>query len=152
MTEKMGLKERMPSVGYWVAVASRVESIERLESQHQPWWCMPKEARVGDRVLMYKTKSVSPKSHGIFAEFKLSGVMDDEVGECRRYGSFSGYHGIPVKVSLERLRVFAAPLPIYQLRDDPEIAYTAAVRRNFQGTFFSLEPKVYAKIDRLLQS
>lgn len=151
MIESGRPKGFMRSAGYWIAVASRVDSLERLESQEAPWWCMPREARLGDRILIYRTKSVSPKWHGLFAEFRLKGILEDELGECRKYGSFSGFHGIPVKVTLERMRFFSEPIPIYKLRDDPEIAYTAAVRRNFQGTFFSLEPKVYSKIDELLR-
>jgi hypothetical protein len=139
-------------MAHWIGVASSLVAVERLRSQDHTWWCLPKEATPGDRMLVYVARSkikqqVADNEAGIVAEFSVTGPEPAHLQDCRAFG---GSYAITMPVKIELATRFAVPLRLAEMKKDLVMTGATCVRRSFQSTCFSLSPQEYSRIRKLL--
>lgn len=107
-------------------------------------WCVPTDAATGDVIVLYCPRSVSASRQGVFAEAVISAPPDmarKENSLCSGYGLLY----VPIKIQ----RRFPFPVTANDMKRDPLLSKSPFVRRNFQGTTFPLEEKLYKRISKI---
>lgn len=140
---------------YWVGVAGRPSSIARLDAEPTTWWCVPREAQIGDELAMYCTASAAEERRGIFAIYEIRDFDSGKDLQCKEFGAFAGFQldgraARPCYAGMERKALFQIPLSVAAMRRDPILKEAAFLRRNFQGTFFAASPAQFARMKKLL--
>ena len=138
---------------YWLAVMGNVTDMDNLEKG--AWWCLPRQTQIGDLVLMYCPRSVRIIGHGIFAECEVVTEPITSSRENWRCSGYSGRHGQAPNLGyteLALLRRFKTPLAAKDIKSDPMLKELGFVRRNFQGTTFSVSDIAYERIISLSKS
>jgi hypothetical protein len=136
---------------YWLAVMGNISDIDNLE--HDAWWCLPRKALKGDLVLMYCPRSTSITRQGIFAECEVIMTPTMTVEENWRCSGFSGgvgQHSSLGYTVLKFLRRFEVRLIAREIRRDHILKEVGFVRKNFQGTTFTLSKEAYERIITLI--
>lgn len=132
-----------------VGVIGTNESLERILGQGEIWWCVPQIADIGTLVIMYCTRHVSNIHQGMLGLYKLIDIDRERDIECRKYGASSGYSDKPMYATLRRVKKFKRPLRLEVLRKNLVLTNAQFMRRNFQGTFFSVRKHELEEILRL---
>lgn len=140
----------VPGQQYWIGVVGRRDSWERLLA-HDLWWCFSPSARVGDKLAMYLTQSVSPKGAGIFAIYELTALDPDRSADCKGFGSLAvGLFNVFAHMRL--VRAVEPVVTLGRLRRDPVMRETRFVRRNAQGTAFELSKREFLRLEAFCRS
>ena len=132
---------------YWLGVTGNVS---RFSDKENSWWCMPREAKKDDKILMYASRRPNTKKyHGVFAIFVVSDDPDDEHPKnhmCQPYGK-----NTPLRYTLiHRQKEYQTSISPSEIKNNKHLQYSNIVRLNFQGTTFPLTEKIYtALVDQL---
>jgi hypothetical protein len=135
----------------WIGI---IGSLQRFnEFENKCWWCLPKSAEKGDNILFYCPRSVSLSKQGIFALCSLKefpSTSHDKNFYCSGFG-IRGQKGSLYYAALKFEKRYKIHLPAIEIKKDPFLAKLPFVRRNFQGTVFSLELEPFKRIISLLE-
>jgi hypothetical protein len=135
-------------MSYWLGVVSSKLVYENIKKGEHSWFCLTNTVNVGDKFFLYATGKVI-KTGSIFGYFEVVKIDASRVGECRTYGgSNSDFSEPTIFTEFKCLQLFNTQIPIDFLKNDPIISKTAAVRRSFRGTCFSISSKEHAAILR----
>jgi hypothetical protein len=97
---------------------------------------------------MYASRAASRRKQGVFAIFSAATdpSVDDRNVYCRPYrGGDLRY------VSLSKARAFPIALTASDMKVHAKLRHAAFVRRNFQGTTFSISKEVFEAVVRELE-
>ncbi|NTW28881.1 MAG: EVE domain-containing protein [Coriobacteriia bacterium] len=134
---------------YWLAITRRKDLLDT--ETRDSWWCLPQRANVGDRVLLYCPRSVSPKFQGVFAEAEVDvDTRSQKPGGSPCSGYVSDLNEGLAYMEIRVIRRFDSALTAQRMKNDPLLAEMRAVRRNFQGTIFTLDVNTYERMQFLL--
>lgn len=134
---------------YWLGVVGDGRVVTNLDENL--WWCVPGHAIRGDRIFMYCPRALSATKQGIFAECELVTEPLPKIEEnyrCSGFGRTFGTAGSLRYVELKVIQKFQNPPTARQLKRDPVLKNLGFVRRNFQGTTFSVSAE---GAERMLQ-
>ncbi len=132
----------------WLGVVGSRLTLDRLLSEAHSWWCLPPNVKIGNILLMYCTSQCSKTHQGIFGIFEVSLIDTTKASECSRFGSFGG-----VKlnyVELNKVSIFGTTLKLSYMKKDAMLSTAQFVRRNCQGTYFSISQRELTQIKKLL--
>jgi hypothetical protein len=124
-------------MNYWLGVISTKATLEQFTNNAENYWfCFPAEATVGDKFAIYVTRKVSEKLNGIQGTYSITSLNSSCNDKCRTFGLFNG--GSLVYAELELQSLFPEHIKLVDLKRNPILGRSQAVRRNFQGTIFKL--------------
>lgn len=138
---------------YWVGVVGSRDTVERLRTETETWWCAPKDAAAGDLLALYvarsKLKDLPENQGGIVAIFEIVGAALEQETECRRYGGgASGQTLAAVRILVKEK--FSVSLKLADMKRDGRLSAAQFVRRSMQGTCFAASPQEFRRITSLL--
>jgi hypothetical protein len=137
-------------MSYWLGVVSSKLVYENIKKGIHSWFCLTNTVNVGDKFFLYATGKVI-KTGGIFGYFEVVKIDASRIGECRTYGgSNSDFSEPTIFTEFKCLQIFDNEISISLLKSDPIISKTAAVRRSFRGTCFSISTNEHAAILKVL--
>ncbi|MFC3469039.1 EVE domain-containing protein [Massilia oculi] len=130
----------------WLGVVSRshLSQTEGAES----WWCLPHTAAPGDRILFYCPRSLSAEKQGIFSEAEVLSSPSPTRAEncnCATYGT-TRLHYVEIRI----IECFARSLTAAQMKQNVALSRSEPVRKNFQGTAFKLETRIFEQMKSAL--
>ena len=127
---------------YWLGVIGDIRVLENFQAHL--WWCLPAKASNGDRIFMYCPRKLSAARQGIFVECELVSTpfsRQEENYRCSGYGQHFGREKSLGFTELKVVRYFEKHLTAKEMKRDSLLKEIGFVRRNFQGTTFSLSRK-----------
>lgn len=134
---------------YWFAVVGTNESLRRLASGSDGWWCLPATASPNDRVAYYCARGVSERDQGVFALGTVIRKDPTRQQECSGFGDpITG--GTPVFFEIRIDSRHKPPLTLKSIRLDAGLRAAKFVRRNCQGTIFDLAAAEWIRLCTLL--
>lgn len=110
------------------------------------YWCVKSTAQKGDIILLYCPRAASFARQGVFAEAVILEPPNEKCKDnnlCRAYGLYY--------VTVEIKRRFNPSLTAKDIKSDRVLGVASFVRRNFQGTTFSIEESQYKRIIELVE-
>jgi hypothetical protein len=138
---------------YWVGVVGSRETVERLRTETETWWCAPKEATAGDLIALYvarsKLKDLPENQAGIVAIFEILGADAEREMDCRGFGGGMGGQ-ILAPIRIVAKEKFAVSLKLADMRQDIRLSASQFVSRSFQGTCFAASAEEFQRIVKLL--
>ena len=138
---------------YWVGVVGSRDTVERLRTESETWWCAPKEAAAGGLIPLYaarsKLKDLPDNQGGIVAICEILGSDPDREMDCRSFGGgMSGQVLAPIGIAVKQR--FPISLKLADMRRDARLAAAQFVCRSFQGTCFAASAEEFQRIVSLL--
>lgn len=135
----------MPKAFLGISTSRELTNLETTES----FWCVPLSAEKGDLILLYCPRSASGARQGVFAE----SVIETAPGKgndllCSGYGiSKESLRHVRIKIK----RRFKPTVTAKDMKRDPVLMFAGFVRKNFQGTIFSLPDSLFKRIISLAE-
>lgn len=138
---------------YWIGVVGSRNTVERLRTEGETWWCAPKDAAAGDLFALYvarsKLKDLPENQGGIVAIFEIVGAAPEQELECRRYGGGSSGQALaPVQILMKEK--FSVSLKLAEMKLDGQLRAAKFVKRSMQGTCFEATVQEFQRIRTLL--
>lgn len=128
---------------YWIGVVGTKQTLERFNNGESDWFCLPRSASLGDVIIMYATKKLARQNHGFFGVYKIVRLDPTSNQLCNKYGI---NQGTLIHVDLLVINSFKNKITLPDLKSHPIHQNMSFVRRNAQGTSFSISEAEYAFI------
>ena len=127
-----------------IARSKSLASADTTES----YWCVKSDVQVGDILMLYCPRAVSTTRQGIFAEAIIESIpnkTNSKNSNCSCYGRL-------LYVQIKITKRFIVPLTAKAMKNDSILSRSNFVKRNFQGTTFSIDKKFYDRALTLLNN
>jgi hypothetical protein len=111
-----------------------VSALPLKNREPQSWWCAPKTSSAGDLLLLYE------KSVGVT---RLERLRSDPIVRERRCA------GSLMTVDTIWLKTLEKPVTARQIKKDKVLRQLTVVKRNFQGTCFSVPLELWPRLAQL---
>lgn len=136
---------------YWLGVVSSKEGYSRLVDNDNTWWCGSTAVEADDRIFMYCAKALSDKNSGVFSQFQVVGPDPTHAPDCRNFGStVGGLAREPISIAI--VKRYTTKLQLASMKKDVVLGSAQFIRRNCQGTMFSLSKTEFSRILHLLSN
>jgi hypothetical protein len=113
--------------GVWLGVSAR----DLNDRSHAAYWCVPRDAKSGALLVLYRTRVGIVRLERIVSEPR-------EGGECSYYGLLIAE--TELVVNLRR------PITSRDIKADADLRQLPASRKNFQGTTFAVPPSLWSTL------
>lgn len=131
---------------YWISVIGTSTTLSRLSDNQELWFCFPKIAASGDKVMMYKTRRLSKNQNGLFSSYIVGERDHTKDSQCSRYGNLETNL---YSYSLIKVKDFAQPISITKIKESKLLEGSSFISKNAQGTIFEISESQFDALMKL---